>query len=93
MAEGKKIIRVNSRTVRDVVIHVVPSLITREENCFLLAGFAAACWQQKDEGSGDSPLFCGRVCPGYKPWPQRSFHSVLPHLPSTPASLSVSSHY
>lgn len=92
IAEGKKIIRVNTRRVRDIVIHLVLSLIRREENRCLLAGFAAACWQ-RDMGSGDSRLSHGSASPGYKPWPQISSHSVLPHLLSTLASLSVSSRY
>lgn len=87
MAEGKKIIRASS-SVRHVIIRLVLSLMRRERNCSLLAGFCICLLIQKDIGLGDSLLFRGSARTAYKPWPQMSFHSVLPRLPSTPASLS-----
>lgn len=91
MAEGKKIIRVNSRTVRDVVIHVVPSLITTEENCFLLAGFAAACWQQKDEGLGTPRSSVEEFALVINPGPSGAFTPCSPICPP-PRLLSQSLH-
>lgn len=84
-AEGN-IIGINTRAVREVIVHVGFSLIRGEENQCLLA---AACWQQ-DTRSGAPCCSVAVLALVNKPWPQISSHSVLPHLPSTLASQGLS---
>lgn len=54
ITEGKKIISISTRTARDIIIHLKLSLMKREVNHSLLAGSAAACWQEKNVETEDT---------------------------------------
>lgn len=54
ITEGKKKISISTRTARNFIIHLKLSLMKREVNHCLLAGSAAASWQEKNAEAEDT---------------------------------------